>query len=83
MSPITTDPTPSAYRAQLEVQLRRAEEVFDKADNAQVEAYWRHEAAVKELPSYKELQSAEEEARRAIREIDRIQALLSQSEVAA
>lgn len=82
MPQITTDPTPSAYRAQLEVQLRSAEEAFDKADAEQVEAYWRHEAAVRQLPTYKALEAAEAEARRAISEVDRLQALLNR-EVAA
>lgn len=83
MSQITTDPTPGAFRAQLEVQLRSAQEAFDKADSAQVEAYWRHEAELKQLPSYKALEAAEAEARRAISEVDRLEALLAHREVAA
>ncbi len=83
MSQITTDPIPSAYRAQLEVQLRKAEEAFAKADDAQVQAYWRHEAAVRQMPTFKALEAAEAEAQRAIREIDRLQALLSKQEAAA
>jgi len=65
MSTISTDPTPTAYKAQLEVQLAWAQKQFDKADDALGEAYYRHDKAVEALPTFEALKQAQETAKTA------------------